>query len=553
MEQKSPEGLVSTDPDRELYTIPNRSSWFQWDEIHETEKRELGEFFDGSSFSRNPRVYKEYRDFIINKYREDASRRLTFTEVRRSLVGDVGSIHRVFLFLDRWGLINFSTSDGDRAAAAGIDSGGGAFSVALEDGPPSTVKVVPSPNSSKGLSAQLAFGSKVVEAGSSFRLPPLTSYSDVFSQQTPLAGRVCGDCGEECISGYYESQSGIVICVKCFENERSGPGKRGEGYKFYDQKIDSAKHLANQWTDRETLSLLEAIVSKGPDWDLIANHVRRSRLDCIGKLIQLPFGEHMGTHGGKFDQRNSMSQQGGESVKCTLPDMFQQESGHESDDIAPESTGEPPRKRKPFPSLGDASDSLVEQVASLSALAGPHVASAAAEAVISALCEEHPFAKKVFTLGDDEIQDSDIYFASKCGPMSDLKVEDGENDEPSDELECKTGRSFSHSMFRINAATATAFGAVAARARLLADQEERQIECLMASIIDLQIKKMLHKMKHFGELESIMEEQYAQIQQLKEDILQEWIDISQRALSAGIPRWKDHGLPKSLPNRSSIT
>ncbi|CAA6664031.1 unnamed protein product [Spirodela intermedia] len=499
VESGKSEGNIKDDSEGSL-TI----SWFQWDEIHETEKRELGEFFDGSSFSRNPRVYKEYRDFIINKYREDASRRLTFTEVRRSLVGDVGSIHRVFLFLDRWGLINFSTSDGDRAAAAGIDSGGGAFSVALEDGPPSTVKVVPSHNSSKGLSAQLAFGSKVVETGSSFRLPPLTSYSDVFSQQTPLAGRVCGDCGEECISGYYESQSGIVICVKCFENERSGPGKRGEGYKFYDQKIDSAKHLANQWTDRETLSLLEAIVSKGPDWDLIANHVRRSRLDCIGKLIQLPFGEHMGTHGGKFDQRNSMSQQGGESVKCTLPDMFQQESGHESDDIAPESTGEPPRKRKPFPSLGDASDSLVEQVASLSALAGPHVASAAAEAVISALCEEHPYAKKVFT------------------------------------LECKTGRSFSHSMFRINAATATAFGAVAARARLLADQEERQIECLMASIIDLQ-------------LESIMEEQYAQIQQLKEDILQEWIDISQRALSAGIPRWKDHGLPKSLPNRSSIT
>lgn len=170
----------------------------------------MREFFDGSSFSRNPRVYKEYRDFIINKYREDASRRLTFTEVRRSLVGDVGSIHRVFLFLDRWGLINFSTSDGDRAAPAGVESGGDAFSVAVEDGPPSTVKVVSSPNSTKGLSAQLAFGSKVVEPGGSFRLPPLTSYSDVFSQQTPLAGRVCGDCGEECASGYYESQSVIL-------------------------------------------------------------------------------------------------------------------------------------------------------------------------------------------------------------------------------------------------------------------------------------------------------------------------------------------------------
>ena len=52
-------------------------------------------------------------------------------------------------------------------------------------------------------------------------------------------------------------------------------------------------------------------------------------------------------------------------------------------------------------------------------------------------------------------------------------------------------------------------------------------------------------MKHFGELESIMDQEYEEIQQLKKDMIQEWIDVSQQALSAGIPRWKDQGLAKT--------
>ena len=41
--------------------------------------------------------------------------------------------------------------------------------------------------------------------------------------------------------------------------------------------------------------------------------------------------------------------------------------------------------------------------------------------------------------------------------------------------------------FRMRAATATALGAAAARAKLLADQEDREIECLAATIIETQV------------------------------------------------------------------
>lgn len=47
---------------------------------------------------------------MIKLYRRNPSRKITFTDVRKTLVGDVGSIRRVFDFLETWGLVNYSGS-----------------------------------------------------------------------------------------------------------------------------------------------------------------------------------------------------------------------------------------------------------------------------------------------------------------------------------------------------------------------------------------------------------------------------------------------------------
>lgn len=82
------------------------AAWFRWDKVHPIERRTMSEFFDKRSAAKTPRIYKEYRDFIINKYRENPKQALTFNEVRRMLIGDVNSLSRVFDFLEHWGLIN---------------------------------------------------------------------------------------------------------------------------------------------------------------------------------------------------------------------------------------------------------------------------------------------------------------------------------------------------------------------------------------------------------------------------------------------------------------
>ncbi|RHN51576.1 putative transcription regulator Homeodomain-LIKE family [Medicago truncatula] len=93
-----------TSSDGNLILVPSHSRWFSWDSIHECEIRNIPES------SKNPRVYKYYRNSIVKFFRFNPNRKITFTDVRKTLVGDVGSIRRVFDFLEDWGLINYHPS-----------------------------------------------------------------------------------------------------------------------------------------------------------------------------------------------------------------------------------------------------------------------------------------------------------------------------------------------------------------------------------------------------------------------------------------------------------
>jgi hypothetical protein len=59
--------------------IPTCSQWFKIDDIHEVEMKSLPEFFCGKYPSKTPELYKEYRNYIINLYRENANTYLSAT------------------------------------------------------------------------------------------------------------------------------------------------------------------------------------------------------------------------------------------------------------------------------------------------------------------------------------------------------------------------------------------------------------------------------------------------------------------------------------------
>lgn len=86
-------------------------------------------------------------------------------------------------------------------------------------------------------------------------------------------------------------QGNYVICVKCFNNGSYGENRSKDDFKLNDS-VDNNGTLGAVWTEAETLLLLESVLRHGDDWDLVAQNVQtKTKLDCISKLIELPFGD----------------------------------------------------------------------------------------------------------------------------------------------------------------------------------------------------------------------------------------------------------------------
>ena len=85
--------------------------------------------------------------------------------------------------------------------------------------------------------------------------------------------------------------------MKCFEKGAYGENKSADDFTLK----DSVESNANQagWTEAETLLLVESVLKHGDDWELVAQNVHtKTKLECISRLIELPFGELMlGSHG----------------------------------------------------------------------------------------------------------------------------------------------------------------------------------------------------------------------------------------------------------------
>lgn len=58
------------------------------------------------------------------------------------------------------------------------------------------------------------------------------------------------------------------------------------------RRVEISEESKTDWTEKETLQLLEAVMHYGDNWKKVAQHVSgRSEKDCISYFIKLPFGE----------------------------------------------------------------------------------------------------------------------------------------------------------------------------------------------------------------------------------------------------------------------
>ncbi|KAJ9140138.1 hypothetical protein P3X46_030820 [Hevea brasiliensis] len=437
-------------------------------------------------------------------------------EIRKSLVGDVTLLHKVFQFLDKWGWINFganSTRNDDLEREE-------ADKYSVEDGPPNGVRVVATPNSLKPLwvPQSEAGNAEIVENG--FKLTRLTSYLNVFGEQGRQKGFVCWNCSESCDSERYEYTKGhYLLCMKCFEDGSYGENKCRDHFKLNDSVDSSTTHEA-VWSEAETLLLLESVLKHGDDWDLVAQDVQtKTKLDCISKLIELPFGDLVLSSAYINGNSSGLSRSVNKSKQVPLSSDEHQDTVknedlmHEQTNVN-EQNGDavdegPPLKRKRFASLSDAGSSLMKQVAHISTITGPDAAAAVAEAAVAALCDETSCPREIFN-GKDEFPTNGLWPPTvHSKPERAQQIEDSEIKERSTQSEAQETSPGQNEMpltLQLRTAIATALGAAAMHAKLLADKEDQEIENLVTTMVETQ---------HFDNLELIMEKEYAELEDLR--------------------------------------
>lgn len=562
---------------REMYRIPSYAGWFSWGKFHAIERRALNEFFDGRSLSKTPKIYKEYRDFIINKFRENPRRALTFTEVRKMLIGDVNSLRKVFDFLEYWGLINHQIAAESKQQTVATETS----PVTMSETVPRGIRIV-YPGSTFGPSRVVSPSVSVDTPVGLVQSSNLASHKDAFGGSpldAPTAAAVefskpeklsCSKCGADCTKRSFENskKAEFVLCPSCFSALKASEGFSKDEFREKEANLDSQLNHEN-WTRQETLLLLEAISKHGEDWNRVASHVgTKSKAECIMHFIKLPFGdqflnnvgaEHPDltvTYGNMMDVRdNGRIVEQRESSMGVDQKVHAAVHGSNENMESSEDAAGPPLKRKRLTPFADASNPILAQVAFLSAMVGPRVAAAAAQAAVVALAEEDPLASQLVSSNNPSIQAGHKDPLPMTGVQATSNKENvkTEHVEKEDlvlgkgateqmhllkEAETETGNTIPSkdpipSVTQIRAGIATAIGAVAVNAKLLADQEEREIEHLVASIIENQLKKLQSKVDHFEELEFLLEREHSQIEKARTQVLADWIRYSHYHYNTG--------------------
>lgn len=287
--------------------VPSYAAWFDYNSIHVIEKRAMPEFFNGKNKSKTPEIYMAYRNFMIDTYRLNPTEYLTSTACRRNLAGDVCAIMRAHAFLEQWGLINYQIDADSRPTPMGPPPTSH-FHV-LSDTPSGLQPVNPpkttQPSAAKALfdldkikkekegiapdaSNAISTGPQIVSTIS----PTITTTAGPTQAVTTLSTTTLTNATG--IIPVSASPNAIPLGVIKTENSIEPGAQFGLKLDQYAKKPiamrnKTAASLAREWTEQETLLLLEGLEIYRDDWNKICEHVgTRTQDECILHFLRLP-------------------------------------------------------------------------------------------------------------------------------------------------------------------------------------------------------------------------------------------------------------------------
>jgi len=305
----------------------------------------------------------------------------------------------------------------------------------------------------------------------------------------------CFTCGTDCSKSRYHSikTKNFELCANCFlEGRFPSTMSSGDFIRFQSESKQSAD---DAWSDQETLLLLEGLEMYDEDWNLVAEHVgTRGREQCILHFLQLPIEDpHLG----------------GRTEREMGPLQYH---------------------RVPF---SEADNPVMSVVAFLASVVNPGVAAAAAQSALRELAlakskEETTTSKDLASeestekTGEDN-EDTDMETDKSANETKEEKLEEKEGDETM--LDATTNESVKDESeiagiprSTLERAAAAALGSAAAKAKTLADYEEREIERLVTVVIEIQLKKLELKLQQFQELENVLETEKSELEKQRQQL-----------------------------------
>lgn len=239
---------------RQTHTIvlPSYSSWFNLSTIHEIERESLPEFFQTSNKNKTAEIYMKYRNFMINSYRLNPNDYLSYTAVRRNLIGDAGSLLRLHKFLTKWGLINYQVRPETKPK---------------QSEPPYTGDFVIDYDTPRGM-----FPFESYKPPTSF--PDLSKFKAILAPPTSIT--------EENNNKVVERGGGEAAALG--ENSATTDGPPLKKRKIIKPDINE------NWSEDSLKKLVEGVSKHKNDWYKIAEYVGENKTpdECIIRFLQLP-------------------------------------------------------------------------------------------------------------------------------------------------------------------------------------------------------------------------------------------------------------------------
>uniref|UniRef100_A0A8C3TB54 SWI/SNF related, matrix associated, actin dependent regulator of chromatin subfamily c member 2 n=1 Tax=Chelydra serpentina TaxID=8475 RepID=A0A8C3TB54_CHESE len=249
--------------------IPSYAAWFDYNSVHAIERRALPEFFNGKNKSKTPEIYLAYRNFMIDTYRLNPQEYLTSTACRRNLAGDVCAIMRVHAFLEQWGLINYQVDAESRPTPMGPPPTSH-FHV-LADTPSGLVPLQPKTPQGRQSDGDAKAGRKSKEI------------EDLVPEAVKAKPELQTSASQQMLS-FPDKGKEKPTDLQNF-------GLRTDMYtkKNVPSKSKAAASATREWTEQETLLLLEALEMYKDDWNKVSEHVgSRTQDECILHFLRLP-------------------------------------------------------------------------------------------------------------------------------------------------------------------------------------------------------------------------------------------------------------------------